>query len=449
MNVTARAPAPSVTVSGGASGPPTPPASVPLTFFAAAGAGGIAFGVALLLSSSDAVISPFLPHVLATAHFGVLAFLTIAVLGALHQFAPVAAGRPLRSVIAARITAGVLVPAVWVLAIAFGAGRPGIVAPAGLAAFVAMCLAAWNLSGPLSARGGGVPVIGLRWATGLLLVTASMGVLYAFDLREGWFALLPRAVAAHAHLGLIGWLGVAYISVAEKLWPMFLLSHRKRNRSGKLAVCLTPIGAAILAAGLLGSVAGLMFLGAGVVSIGLGAHLTSLAAVIRHRMRGLELLHAFVIASAAFLLVAVIVATVAASSSDPATRLRLVSAEVMALICWLVLALLGHAHKVVPFIAWTALKTRGALPTGGPPVLFSHLYDRRTAQITFGLVLVGACLAVGGLLASQGAVVGAGGLAIALATLITTINLTLHPLALLRSQRATDRGRSALEGRTV
>ncbi|MEO8324117.1 MAG: hypothetical protein ABI571_08290, partial [Actinomycetota bacterium] len=425
-----------------ASGPPTPPASVPLTFFAAGGLGGIAFGIAMFLSASDAVVSPFLPRVLGAAHFGVLAFLTVTVLGALHQFAPVAAGHRLRSVPAARITACLFVPAVWVLALAFGAGRPGLVAPAGLIAFAGLCLAAWNLSGPLSARGGGVPVIGLRWAVGLLLATASMGVLFAFDLEKGWFTLYPRVVAAHAHLGLIGWLGVAYIAVAEKLWPMFLLSHRKSDASGKWAVFLTPAGALTLTTGLLSGVATVTALGGGLVAMGLGAHLTSLASVIRNRRRSLELLHAFVLASATFLLVAAALAIAAAFTHD-AMRLRLISAEVMALICWLTLALIGHAHKVVPFISWTALRTLGALPTGGKPVLFGHLYDGRVARVTFGLAVGGAVLSVSGLVALHGAIMGAGGLALAAATLIAMVNLALRPISFYRHRPSVNEGSPA------
>ena len=149
-----------------------------------------------------------------------------------------------------------------------------------------------NLSGPLSARGKGTTVLGLRLALGFLVLTAAFGVTYAFDRQASWFGLLPRRVLAHAHLGLLGWLGLAYVAVAEKLWPMFLLAHRPGSRTGDWAVRLLPTGAAVLAAGLLipnkpVAVAGGLLAGAGLAS-----HLASLAGVIRHRRRPLELLHA-------------------------------------------------------------------------------------------------------------------------------------------------------------
>ena len=269
-----------------------PPAGVPLVFLAAAGVGLVGFGVALTLVASTAVVAPNAPAVVAAVHLGMLAFLSTAVLGAMHQFAPVIAARPLHSTRAAYATAAVFVPAVWTLALGFATGNPGVVSAGGAVAFCGIALAVWNLSGPLSARGKGTTVLGLRLALGFLVLTAAFGVTYAFDRQASWFGLLPRRVLAHAHLGLLGWLGLAYVAVAEKLWPMFLLAHRPGSRTGDWAVRLLPTGAAVLAAGLLipnkpVAVAGGLLAGAGLAS-----HLASLAGVIRHRRRPLELLHA-------------------------------------------------------------------------------------------------------------------------------------------------------------
>ena len=204
--------------------PSVPPAGVPLVFLAAAGVGLVGFGVALTLVASTAVVAPNAPAVVAAVHLGMLAFLSTAVLGAMHQFAPVIAARPLHSTRAAYATAAVFVPAVWTLALGFATGNPGVVSAGGAAAFCGIALAVWNLSGPLSARGKGTTVLGLRLALGFLVLTAAFGVTYAFDRQASWCGLLPRRVLAHAHLGLLGWLGLAYVAVAEKLWPMFLLA---------------------------------------------------------------------------------------------------------------------------------------------------------------------------------------------------------------------------------
>ena len=86
-------------------GPPSvPPPSVPLSFLAAAGVGSVAFGLGAALAADTAVIAPTSPGVIGAVHLGVLAFLTTAVLGAMHQFTPVVSQRPLRSVAVARVT---------------------------------------------------------------------------------------------------------------------------------------------------------------------------------------------------------------------------------------------------------------------------------------------------------------------------------------------------------
>src|SRR5690606_28498778 len=182
-------------------------------------------------------------------HVGVLAFLTTAVLGAVHQFAPVVARRPLRSVLAARLTLAGMVVTGWLLPTGFAHGPEGLVAAGGVAGACTVALAAWNLSGPLAARDGGVPLRGLRLSVLFLVVTVAFGVVYAFDRQAGWFPLPPHRVLAHAHIGLLGWLGLTYVAVAEKLWPMFLLAHRPRAREGAWAVGLVGAGVPLLAAG--------------------------------------------------------------------------------------------------------------------------------------------------------------------------------------------------------
>ena len=73
-------------------GPPAvPPAGVPLAFLAAAGVGLVGFGLGLVGVAPTAVTAPTDPKVVADVHLAMLAFLSTAVLGAMHQFTPVIA----------------------------------------------------------------------------------------------------------------------------------------------------------------------------------------------------------------------------------------------------------------------------------------------------------------------------------------------------------------------
>lgn len=421
-----------------------PPASVPLGFLAAAGVGLFAFGLAVWFAADRVVVSPTHPGAVSAVHVGMLGFLTTAVLGAVHQFTPVVARRPLRSVVAARATLVGMVATAWLLPSGFAHGPESLVAAGGVTGAATVLLAAWNLSGPLSARGGGVPLAGLRLSVGFLIVTVAFGVTYAFDRQTGWFPLLPHRVLAHAHLGLIGWLGLTYVSVAEKLWPMFLLAHRPRARAGAWAVGLLATGVPVLAAGLLFSTPAIAWPGGLAVAAGLSCHLASLAGVVRHRRRPLELLHAFLVASAAFLVAAVALgAATALAAVEPAVRARLVTAEVAALAAWLGLAVVGHAHKIVPFIAYTALRARG-ITTGptGRPLLFGDLLHHGAARFTFVAAAGGFGATVTGILVASPGTVGAGGAAVALAGAVVTANLAISPRRAARARAITTPRRS-------
>ena len=408
-------------------GPPSvPPPSVPLSFLAAAGVGSVAFGLGAALAADTAVIAPTSPGVIGAVHLGVLAFLTTAVLGAMHQFTPVVSQRPLRSVAVARVTLVLFVVGAWTLASGFAHGPEALVPTGGLLAASAVVLAMWNLSHALAGEGG-IPLVGLRLSSAYLVVTVTFGVVYAFDRQAGWFPLLSHRVLAHAHLGLLGWLGLTYLAVAEKLWPMFLLAHRPSNRSGAWGVGLLAGGTAVLATGLLFALPVVTGVGAVAVTGGLAAHLTSLAGNVRHRRRGLELLHAYLFASVAALVAAVALGAVAGLADvSTLTRTRLVSAEVAALVAWLALAVTGHAHKIVPFVTYGALRSRGIRTnTEGKPLLFAHLVDARAARAGYVLACTGFASLVVGLAVGSATVVSVGGIAVALTGIVVTVNLAL------------------------
>ena len=407
----------------------TPPPSVPLSFLGAAAAGLFGFGFVAWFAADKLVTVPNHPGAVAAVHMAVLAFLTLAVLGALHQFGPVVSSRALRSVAAGRFAMVTMLIAAWLLPNGFAHGPEWMILVGGLSGAASALTVAWNLSGPLSSRSGGVPVIGLRMSVAYLVLTVGFGVVYVLNRQSGWFPLLPNRVLAHAHLGLLGWLGLTYVSVAEKLWPMFLLSHRPKARSGLIAVSAIGAGALPLALGLLLATPWLASIGGVLVVVGLGAHLVSLVSSVRHRRRPLELLHAFLAASALFLVIGVGFGIVAAFADvDTPTRMILVAAEVTGLIAWLSLAVAGHSHKIVPFIVYTRMRARGVqYHRSGRPLLFGDLYRKAPAWATFGMLTVGFSLVLAGILAGSAAVAAAGGFLVGIAGVSVGLNLSIGP----------------------
>lgn len=417
-----------------------PPPSVPLSFLAAATLGLIACGCVWIWAAATAAVDPTADLVVAAAHLGMLATLSMGVLGALHQFAPVVSGRPLRSVRLARVTFVSWFGASWLLPWGIATEHEALVETGGGLAALSIAVLVINLSKPLAATGKGAPVTGLRFAVAGFVVTACFGVLYVADRRGNWFDLSGHVVLAHAVVGVFAWLGLTYISVAEKLWPMFFLAHQPgRPRAGRVAVWAVPIGVALLSPGLLVGLPALGALGAAVLAVGLGAHLTSLMVHVRHRRRPADLHLLFVITSALWLLVGAGLALAATlvQDHDHHGAVALVAAAVAAFGGWLLETLVGHAHKVVPFIGWSALRARGLShgPTG-KPLMFADLYDHMWAAIAYGLVTGGIAALCIGLAASAPVATTLGGGLLAGTGLVVAANLASSPVRLLSARTA-------------
>ncbi len=412
-----------------------PPPPVPLSFLAAAAAGLVVSGAALAWARAAAIADPTADRVVAAAHFGVLATLSMGVAGALHQFTPVVTQRPLRSVRLARATFVTWLAAAWLLPLGIAAGQEGVVEAGGALAAVAVALLVVNLSAPLAARGRGVTAVGLRFALAGFVATACFGVTYVVDRRGHWFDLAGHTVLAHAVIGLFGWLGLTYIAVAEKLWPMFFLAHVPgRHRAGWAAVWAVPAGVVLLSPGLLTGVTWLAWAGAAVLTAGLAAHLVSLAAHIRHRRRKTDLHLAFVATAAAWLVAGagLALAAVLVLPHDYHEGVALAAAAVTAFAGWLLEAVVGHSHKVVPFILWSVLRAHG-ISTGpsGKPLGFADLYSHRLAAATYTLVTAGLAAVCTGFAASWPAAIALGGGLLAAAGVVVAANLSVTPARML------------------
>src|SRR5665213_1043623 len=116
-----------------------PPPSVPLSFLAAASFGLVACGVSFLLARGSGIPEPTTDPIVAATHFGVLATLSMGVLGAMHQFTPVITGRALRSIRLARATFLTWLAASWMLPAGIATKQVAVTAVSGaLAALTAV-----------------------------------------------------------------------------------------------------------------------------------------------------------------------------------------------------------------------------------------------------------------------------------------------------------------------
>lgn len=415
-----------------------PPPAVPLSFLAVASLGLIACGGAWIWARGAAAGDPTSDPVVAAVHFGVLATLSMGVLGATHQFTPVITGKPLRSVGLARATFLSWLGASWLLPLGVATEQLAVTATSGALAGVAVVLLAVNLSSPLAVRGKGTPVTALRMGVAGALLTGFLGIAFVGDRQGNWFDLAGHVDLAMGVLGLFGWLGITYIGVAEKLWPMFMLAHVPgRHLSGRLAVWGVATGVVLLTPGLGWGLPQLAWPGAGILAAGLAAHLVSLATHILHRRRRADLHLVFVVTSAGWLFggAGLALAATLTLPRDHHAGMALAAGAMAAFGGWLLEALVGHAHKVVPFVVWSALRSRGVRHgPQGKPLMFADLYDHTWAAASYGSVTAGIAALCGGLAGSFPVATAVGGALLLVTGLVTAANLSVIPTRMLAAR---------------
>lgn len=415
----------------------TPPPSIPLAFFNAAFLGLVACGIALVVGHNQAVADPTSDPTVAAAHLGMLATLSMGLLGAIHQFTPVVTQRSLKSSALAVATFVSWLIAAWCLPLGIGFEKQGVVEGGGFFAALAIVLLIVNLWSPLGARHKGAPVIGLRLAVIGFALTACFGVVYVFDRQGNWFDLSGHVVLAHASIGLMAWLGLTYISVAERLYPMFFLAHVPgKHRAGLIAVLAVPSGILLLSPGLLFGLPPLAWAGGAITAFGLGSHVFSLGTHLKYRKRKLDLYFLFVITAAAFLLVGTALAFAASLEvgGNHPLGMRLAAAAIAALGGWLLEAFVGHIHKVIPFVAWSMFRSRGIdKNSSGGQLMFGDLYNHSVAAAVYGILTIGIASVCVGFAASSSDFLSAGGFLLSASGILLLANLSANSIRLLRA----------------
>ncbi len=345
------------------------------------------------------------PWVLVGVHLTTIGFLTLLMMGALHQFVPVLTETELASQTWSGVTLFSISIGLFGMLLGFLA-LPGGPLPG----------TAWALpvGGSLVVGGVIVAVLNLgitlkrawpwtlsAWlvATGLafLLMTVAVGLLLALALTvphlvpTGWALVMGgRGLAAHVIGGVGGWLTLTAMGVTYKLLAMFTLSDEHRGFAGWLAYIATASG--ILTVWLsrwlelnrLGSMAWFVLL------FGLLVYLWDIRSLYRQRKRRqLELNARYALIPLGFLGVLVIVAGGFVQLAGPVRHLD-VAVTFFALYGWLGGLVLTQLYKIVPFLTWLdqfgSEMGKGRIPR--VQELVDEKRDRYAYWIYFGMILL-------------------------------------------------------------
>ncbi len=418
----------------------TPPSRIVLAYVGTAHLALLGAAVLAVVAADELAQSYLHPRVLALVHLVTLGWLTSTALGAVYALLPM--------VLRARVV--VRWPDV-VACIAVLAGSSGVVAHMGLATYSGL---AWS-GGTIAV---GAAWVGIRatfslWPTTTprlqkisiplalfgLVAAACLGALVAVDRGSPLFGGGHlRAIAAHAHLALVGWLLLLTVGVGQRLLPMLLAAHPNRGRRPILIVSLLALGAFTLPTLWLLSPPGSRwsFVAALPIGAGLALFAWDLLALRRHAVPKARDLPRHdpalvLIACAPICLVAALVLGLTMLVAD-------LDSGYAALYGVLVLfggfgsLVLGVGLRLWPLFAYMrAFARAGAVPESTPAMLPSY---RLQWTVVGAWIFTGVLLGIG-VTTHHGTLVRAGGLTWTLATLAAIANFGLVLMRARRTRR--------------
>lgn len=309
--------------------------------------------------------------VLVGVHLTTIGFLTLLMMGALHQFVPVLTETELASQTWSGVTffglsVGLLGMVVGFLALP--AVVPGGILPSapwllpagGTLVVLGVITALINLGVTLK-RAWPWALSAWLAASGLLylLITVLVGLTFAISLADpGLFApgLLAvmggRGLASHLIGGVGGWLTLTAMGVTYKLLAMFTLSDEHRGVWGWAAYLATALGIAVVwLAQWLGATR-LADVAWGVILIGLALYLWDMRGLYRQRKRRqLELNARYGLIPLGFLGAIIVVAAALVRLDGSLSRLD-IALTFWALYGWLGGLALTQLYKIIPFLTW-------------------------------------------------------------------------------------------------
>jgi hypothetical protein len=346
--------------------PEPPSATLPLAFFAAALlwlAGGSA---GLLATVPDLSLGVYqTPRVVAVTHAFTLGVLASAIFGALHQFVPAVMGVPIRHPRIAWWGFWLTETGVALLIWSLWRWRPVVQAAAWAVLLLGVGFASVNTV-PGRRRAVRNRRVGLyislghsALGLGMLLALVRIG-----DGLGWWHTPREALLAAHFHLGAVGFGTLTAMGMASRMLPAFL--GVEDTRDGALDWLGWAVSAALVlyTGGLLLAARPVVLAGGAALAGCLLLHLGIVAGYFRHRThRRWDPGTGFLAVAAVFYGLA-IVAGLRVLFLAPRAGSAWTAYVVLAVAGWLVTLILGVMHRVAPRIAVQARQRRGLGLTG-------------------------------------------------------------------------------------
>lgn len=335
---------------------------VALTFFLVAQL-AMAAGVAFPATPLSA------PTTLATVHLLTIGWLTVLMLGALHQFIPVITAQGEVAGLSALVSLIAIVLGLCGMEAGFLTLNGDFPLPAlvalplgGILVLIGVAIAAVSLSRtlwqarplPLSARFVATALVFLFIAIGMGIV---LGCAFSSPEFVSWSGAFTDGLRLHLLAGLIGWFALTAIGVSYRLLSMFTLAPEERGPLGTAILILSAGGLATTwlldFADVLGApIPDIAFMAAGVATgLGIALYLVDMTLLYRARRRHkLELNTGMAVPAMAALALAILLAIYIGFTGITETSLGALG--YIFVFGWLSGLGLSQLYKIVPFLTW-------------------------------------------------------------------------------------------------
>lgn len=338
------------------------PLWLPLPFLITGITAAALFGALLPFVAPQAMLAPGFPHVLALVHTATLGWLTMTIMGASLQLAPVILNSPLRAARFARwqypVFAGGVALLVsgfwfWELPLLIVGGTLVVLAVAHYVVILGATLLyarrktrAQTQAPPLTARY-------LAASLTYLCLVVILGLTAALNLAFGFLgAGTTRLLLAHITLGVVGWLTTTLMGVSYTLVRMFALAHGHDDERRRVIFALLNSGIILLAVGFALNWLPLAVGGGALLIAAVWLFAWDYARMLRARRRKvLDVTQRHGIAAVAYLAIVVPLGVVAALVGSGSARVMF-ALGLAALVGWLGQSTLGYLYKIVPFLIW-------------------------------------------------------------------------------------------------
>lgn len=381
--------APPAFPAGGLVSAAAPPLRLPGAHFTVALTFWILGAIGLTWAAPDIARGLFpLPRVAVVTHLFTLGWITTTIMGALYQFLPVALLAPIRSERLAHVSLVLYAPGLALFLFGLLTGSRTILLTGAATFGTGLSLFVGNLVATLKrADERNLSWWSLAGAVTFLVATIVLGVSLAGNLHWNFLGESRfLALGVHLHVAIFGWVMLVVVGVADRLLPMFLLSHGAPEWPGAVAAGMLTAGTGTLLVGHHSLNAPLLLLIGFLLVGGVIAFLAQAALFFRHRKKpsldpGLRL------AAAGLAMLAVGLALAPFFAANGVTAPRIATAYVLALLSALSLFVAGHYYKILPFLIW--FHRFGPLVGKQPVPRVVDLYNLRWGNAATALLAIG------------------------------------------------------------